>query len=115
VLFHLTSTQPACCQRYVLVHCRVEVCAWDLFSCAWLLCCCQAFPEVLELRPHTSAAVRLAFRPTRDGAYYWQTLTVLAGLKAMRSFRLVHEDDSVVPPWCFSILVSCCAWPYSLQ
>eukprot|EP00879_Flechtneria_rotunda_P014773 GHRR01015437.1.p1 GENE.GHRR01015437.1~~GHRR01015437.1.p1 ORF type:complete len:1087 (+),score=398.72 GHRR01015437.1:1465-4725(+) len=65
----------------------------------------QAFPESLELRPHSSATLRVVFRPPHDGVYYCQGLVLLAGLKAMRSFRLA-QDAEVVPPWCIGIMAS---------
>lgn len=73
-----------------------------------MLCvsCHKAFPETLELRPNSSATVRLAFRPPRDGQYYVQELMLLAALKAQRSFRLVGEGQAVIPPWCVGLMVS---------
>jgi hypothetical protein len=68
------------------------------------LLCLQAFPDTLELRPNSSATIRLAFRP-RDGQYYVQSLLLMAVLKSQRSFRLVGEGQAVVPPWCIGLLV----------
>jgi hypothetical protein len=65
----------------------------------------QAFPDTLELRPNSSATIRLAFRPPRDGQYYVQGLLLMATLKSQRSFRLVGEGQPVVPPWCIGLLV----------
>jgi hypothetical protein len=66
----------------------------------------QAFPDTLELRPNSSATIRLAFRPPRDGQYYVQGLLLMAVLKSQRSFRLVGDGQAVVPPWCIGLLVS---------
>jgi len=63
------------------------------------------FPEQMDIRAHSSATFRVAFRPPLDGQYFSQTIEVVACFKAHRSFRGVSHN-AVLPPWTMSVQVS---------
>ncbi|KAL0033550.1 hypothetical protein WJX79_003070 [Trebouxia sp. C0005] len=64
----------------------------------------QVFPEQMDIRAHSSATFRVAFRPPLDGQYFSQTIEVVACFKAHRSFRGVAHD-AVLPPWTLPVQV----------
>ena len=63
------------------------------------------FPEQMDIRAHSSATFRVAFRPPLDGQYFSQTIEVVACFKAHRSFRGVSHN-AVLPPRTMSVQVS---------
>ena len=63
------------------------------------------FPEQMDIRAHSSATFRVAFRPPLDGQYFSQTIEVVACFKAHRSFRGVSHN-AVLPPWTMPVQVS---------
>jgi len=64
----------------------------------------QVFPEQMDIRAHSSATFRIAFRPPLDGQYFSQTMEVVACFKAHRSFRGVAHN-AVLPPWTLPVQV----------
>ncbi|DBA87452.1 TPA: hypothetical protein ACH3X1_004491 [Trebouxia sp. C0004] len=64
----------------------------------------QVFPEQMDIRAHSSATFRVAFRPPLDGQYFSQTIEVVACFKAHRSFRGVPHS-AVLPPWTMPVQV----------
>ncbi|KAL0051980.1 hypothetical protein WJX82_005745 [Trebouxia sp. C0006] len=64
----------------------------------------QVFPEQMDIRAHSSATFRVAFRPPLDGQYFSQTIEVVACFKAHRSFRGVSHN-AVLPPRTMSVQV----------
>lgn len=62
------------------------------------------FPEQMDIRAHSSATFRVAFRPPQDGQYFSQTIEVVACFKAHRSFRGVSHN-AVLPPWTLPVQV----------
>jgi hypothetical protein len=53
----------------------------------------QVFPDVLDVRPFGSATFKVAFRPSRDGAFVACGLSLVAAVKAQRNFRLVADHQ----------------------
>ena len=58
----------------------------------------------MDIRAHSSATFRVAFRPPLDGQYFSQTIEVVACFKAHRSFRGVAHS-AVLPPWTMPVQV----------
>ena len=56
------------------------------------------FPESADLRPGQAQQFRVSFRPSKDNTYYSRQLECFAYVKAMRSFRMVTEEN-FTPPW----------------
>ncbi len=53
----------------------------------------QVFPESTDIRPHGQATFKVAFRPSRDGAFFAQQLLLVAHIKSQRNFRWAEERE----------------------